>query len=54
MAKAKKVAGYDLQSHPVKVFVVVPLQIKAYKLKMQAKSDLYVFYYTIVKYQKSR
>ena len=25
--------------------VVVPLRVKAYKIKMQAKSDLYVFYY---------
>ncbi|MGB3263331.1 MAG: hypothetical protein WBA89_05185 [Microcoleus sp.] len=44
MARSKKVAGNDLQSHPVEVFVVVSLQVKAQKLKMQAKSDLYVLY----------
>ncbi|MEG4319176.1 hypothetical protein QUB42_11000 [Microcoleus sp. Aus8_D1] len=44
MARAKNVAGNDLQSHPVEVLVVVALQFKTYKLKMQAKSDLYVFY----------
>ncbi|MEG3895642.1 MULTISPECIES: hypothetical protein [unclassified Microcoleus] len=47
MAKAKKVAGHDLQSHPVEVFVVVPLQVKAYKLKMQ-QSQICMYFITLL------
>jgi hypothetical protein len=52
--KSQKSSRQGLTVSSGKGVVVVPLRVKTYKIKMQAKSDLYVFYYTIVKYQKSR